>query len=61
MSAHDPGVRGRPRRHPGQVGTVGALLMGADGGFVTGSDFLVDGEATAGYWYGDLADVRAKP
>jgi len=35
--------------------------MGADGGFVTGSDFLVDGEATAGYWYGDLADVRAKP
>ncbi len=29
---------------PGEVGTVGALLMGADGAFITGSDFLMDAE-----------------
>ena len=40
---------------PDEVGTVGALLMGPDGGFVTGSDFLMDGGVTAAYWYGDLA------
>jgi NAD(P)-dependent dehydrogenase (short-subunit alcohol dehydrogenase family) len=40
---------------PDEVGTVGALLMGADGGFITGSDFLMDGGVTAAYWYGDLA------
>ena len=34
---------------------VGALLMGSDGGFITGSDFLIDGGVTAAYWYGDLA------
>ena len=40
---------------PDEVGTVGALLMGPDGGFITGSDFLMDGGVTASYWYGDLA------
>ena len=40
---------------PDEVGTVGALLMGADGTFITGSDFLMDGGVTAAYWYGDLA------
>jgi len=40
---------------PDEVGTVGALLMGADGAFVTGSDFLMDGGVTASYWYGELA------
>jgi NAD(P)-dependent dehydrogenase (short-subunit alcohol dehydrogenase family) len=40
---------------PDEVATVGALLMGADGGFITGSDFLMDGGVTAAYWYGDLA------
>jgi NAD(P)-dependent dehydrogenase (short-subunit alcohol dehydrogenase family) len=40
---------------PDEVGTVGALLMGADGGFITGSDFLMDGGVTASYWYGELA------
>lgn len=43
---------------PDEVGSVGALLMGADGGFITGSDFLMDGGVTAAYWYGDLAEVR---
>lgn len=40
---------------PDEVGGVGALLMGADGAFITGSDFLMDGGVTAAYWYGDLA------
>jgi len=38
-----------------EVGTVGALLMGPDGAFITGSDFLMDGGVTAAYWFGDLA------
>jgi NAD(P)-dependent dehydrogenase (short-subunit alcohol dehydrogenase family) len=40
---------------PDEVGTVGALLMGPDGGFITGSDFLMDGGTTASYFYGELA------
>jgi len=40
---------------PDEVGTVGALLMGPDGMFITGSDFLMDGGVTAAYWYGELA------
>jgi len=43
---------------PDEVGSVGALLMGADGAFITGSDFLMDGGLTASYWYGDLAPKR---
>ena len=43
---------------PDEVGTVGALLMGQDGGFITGSDILMDGGVTAAYWYGELAEVR---
>jgi NAD(P)-dependent dehydrogenase (short-subunit alcohol dehydrogenase family) len=46
---------------PDEVGTVGALLMGPDGGFITGSDILMDGGVTAAYWYGELAEVRAQP
>jgi len=40
---------------PDEVGNVGALLMGPDGAFITGSDFLMDGGVTSAYWYGDLA------
>jgi NAD(P)-dependent dehydrogenase (short-subunit alcohol dehydrogenase family) len=40
---------------PDEVATVGALLMGPEGGFITGSDFLMDGGVTASYWYGELA------
>jgi NAD(P)-dependent dehydrogenase (short-subunit alcohol dehydrogenase family) len=40
---------------PDEVGTVGALLMGPDGAFITGSDFLMDGGVSASYWYGELA------
>ncbi|QXE89502.1 SDR family oxidoreductase [Geomonas subterranea] len=40
---------------PDEVGAVAALLMGPDGTFITGSDFLMDGGVTASYWFGDLA------
>jgi NAD(P)-dependent dehydrogenase (short-subunit alcohol dehydrogenase family) len=40
---------------PDEVGAVGALLMGRDGAFITGSDFLMDGGVTASYWFGELA------
>jgi NAD(P)-dependent dehydrogenase (short-subunit alcohol dehydrogenase family) len=40
---------------PDEVGNVGALLMSADGAFITGSDFLMDGGVTAAYLYGNLA------
>jgi NAD(P)-dependent dehydrogenase (short-subunit alcohol dehydrogenase family) len=40
---------------PDEVGNVGALLMGPDGAFITGSDFLMDGGVTSSWFYGDLA------
>jgi NAD(P)-dependent dehydrogenase (short-subunit alcohol dehydrogenase family) len=40
---------------PDEVASVAALLMGPDGGFITGSDFLMDGGVTAAYWFGELA------
>jgi NAD(P)-dependent dehydrogenase (short-subunit alcohol dehydrogenase family) len=46
---------GRPGT-PDEVGTVGALLMGAEGAFITGSDFLMDGGVTASFFYGELAE-----
>jgi NAD(P)-dependent dehydrogenase (short-subunit alcohol dehydrogenase family) len=44
---------------PDEVAAVGALLMGPDGDFITGSDFLTDGGVTAAYWYGALDEVRS--
>jgi NAD(P)-dependent dehydrogenase (short-subunit alcohol dehydrogenase family) len=44
---------------PDEVGNVGALLMGPDGGFITGSDILMDGGVTASYWFGELAPKPA--
>lgn len=40
---------------PDEVGQVAALLMGPDGTFITGSDFLMDGGVTAAFRFGDLA------
>jgi NAD(P)-dependent dehydrogenase (short-subunit alcohol dehydrogenase family) len=40
---------------PDEVGAVAALLMGREGAFITGSDFLMDGGVTASYFYGELA------
>lgn len=46
-----------PAGRPGtadEVADVAELLMGRKGAFITGSDFLVDGGATASYFYGPL-------
>jgi NAD(P)-dependent dehydrogenase (short-subunit alcohol dehydrogenase family) len=40
---------------PDEVGTLGALLMGPEGAFITGSDFLMDGGVTSSYFFGELA------
>ncbi|WP_260923498.1 SDR family oxidoreductase [Novosphingobium sp. 9] len=39
---------------PDEVAALRALLMGQDGAFITGSDFLMDGGVTAPWLYGDL-------
>ena len=47
-----------PAKRPGtpdEVANVASLLMGTDGGFITGSDVLIDGGVTASYWFGELA------
>ena len=46
-----------PARRPGtadEVATVAELLLSRRGAFITGSDFLIDGGATASYFYGPL-------
>nr|WP_229099780.1 SDR family oxidoreductase [Parabacteroides distasonis] len=46
-----------PAGRPGtadEVANVAELLMGNQGTFITGADFLVDGGATASYFYGPL-------
>lgn len=37
---------------PDEVAALAALIMGPEGGYVTGSDFLIDGGATASFYYG---------
>lgn len=32
--------------------------MGADGAFITGSDFRMDSGVTAAYWFGELGASR---
>jgi len=39
---------------PDEIATLAALLLGPDGAFITGSDFLIDGGVTASYFYGEL-------
>ena len=46
-----------PAGRPGtadEVANVTELLMGEKGAFITGADFLIDGGATASYFYGPL-------
>lgn len=46
-----------PAGRPGtadEVANVAELLMSDKGKFITGSDFLIDGGATASYFYGEL-------
>jgi len=45
---------------PDEVAALAALIMGPEGGFITGSDFLIDGGATASYFFGELAPWQAK-
>jgi len=40
---------------PDAVGALGALLMGPDGTFITGSDFLMGGGVTVAYRFSELA------
>lgn len=45
-----------PAGRPGtadEVANVAELLMSSKGSFITGSDILIDGGATATYWYGE--------
>ncbi|GAB4191792.1 MAG: SDR family oxidoreductase [Wenzhouxiangellaceae bacterium] len=37
-----------------EIATVAALLMGSEGAFITGSDILMDGGATAAFLFGDF-------
>ena len=46
-----------PAHRPGtadEVANVAELLMSDKGAFITGADFLIDGGATASYYYGPL-------
>ena len=46
-----------PAHRPGtadEVANVAELLLGDKGAFITGADFLIDGGATAAYFYGEL-------
>lgn len=46
-----------PAGRPGtadEVANVAELLMSSKGAFITGADFLIDGGATASYFYGSL-------
>lgn len=42
---------------PDEVATLAALVMGPDGAFITGSDFLMDGGVTASFRFGELQSV----
>ena len=46
-----------PAHRPGtadEVANMAELLLGDKGAFITGADFLIDGGATAAYFYGEL-------
>lgn len=52
-----------PTKRPGtadEVANVAELLMSGRGAFITGADFLIDGGATASYFYGSLDPRQTK-
>ena len=52
-----------PAGRPGtadEVANVAELLLGDQGAFITGSTFLMDGGATASYYYGSLRPETQK-
>lgn len=51
-----------PAGHPGtadEAANVAELLMSDKGAFITGSTFLIDGGATASYFYGPLCPEKS--
>lgn len=51
-----------PAGRPGtadEVANVAELLMSDKGAFITGSTFLIDGDATASYFYGPLRPEKS--
>ena len=50
-----------PAKRPGtadEVANIAELLLSDKGSFITGADFLIDGGATASYFYGPLRPNR---
>ena len=48
-----------PAGRPGtadEIANVAELLMSERGAFISGADFLIDGGATASYFYGPISD-----
>ncbi len=44
---------------PDEVGDLAEFLMSSRGRFISGTDILIDGGTTAGYWYGNLQYLKA--
>lgn len=51
MLAKSPACRGAT---PDEIGALAEFLFGPNGTYITGSDFLIDGGATASFKYGEL-------
>lgn len=51
MLAKSPAGRGAT---PDEIGALAEFLFGPNGTYITGSDFLIDGGATASFKYGEL-------
>ena len=51
MLAKSPAGRGGT---PDEIGALAAFLFGPDGTYISGSDILIDGGATASYKYGEI-------
>lgn len=50
-----------PAGRPGtadEVASFAELLLGPQGAFITGADFLIDGGATASFFYGPLRPAK---
>jgi NAD(P)-dependent dehydrogenase (short-subunit alcohol dehydrogenase family) len=43
---------------PDEIAALAAHIMGPEGGFITGSDFLIDGGATANFFYGPDSNAQ---
>lgn len=44
---------------PDEVAALAAFVLGSEGAFITGSDFLIDGGATANFFHGPDAAARS--